>query len=736
MNSCRKRARTQCLSAIIAAGTIVLVVNHDVHGDLRVSDPSLRAYQAAWSPDGTRLAYLGDTDGQFTFGLYVTDEDGANHTLLVAPDDPLRPLRGLAWSANGIYYIAADREVYRIQPDGSGAERLTFNDSALRFPIDFVDVTADGSKMVFVADQGSSGWYDVFSAPTDGSGNQCMLNPGSGHANDFSLGISESVYYATAPGPQSPHTISIDVNCSAPDQVTDIVNNPLGTAMEYVISPDGAKLVYSAGSTGARILMVGDAVGSNSFPIADVGDNCFGNLIPDHRILPRPRDVWTADSQWLFYASNNQGSYDLLVVSADGTIRANVATDPLADEYVPALSPTDSALAYIKDDGVGRELYVKTLGLTMDCNGNSVIDVNDIAYGTSVDCNSDGYPDECLTIDFHEDWENRVSLLPDWISECDAPVCASINASDGNPGQCLNVGGTFGGTGTTSILYHDMLRPSYDCGLTIEVDAWLSAAGSHFTDVFFGLWQDETPQIGESSGWAVMMWFNKGAGNERNINMAIYSPDPEHDESSGFVPAAYASEAWNTGRIEIRPDGYVEFYVKKPTDDDFVHLWTTSKTIDPNFSGKGAFVITGKEGNGPARVDNVLIAESAWCDCNDNGVPDECDITGGTSTDCNLNSIPDECDIAGGTSDDCNLNDLPDSCEPDFDSDGTIDDCDPDIDNDGVLNDPDVCDYTPLSLPRPFVEPDGSVRGDLDDDCDVDLFDFAMMQERFTGPND
>ena len=30
-------------------------------------------------------------------------------------------------------------------------------------------------------------------------------------------------------------------------------------------------------------------------------------------------------------------------------------------------------------------------------------------------------------------------------------------------------------------------------------------------------------------------------------------------------------------------------------------------------------------------------------DCNDNGVPDECDIASGTSTDSDLNGIPDEC---------------------------------------------------------------------------------------------
>ncbi len=35
---------------------------------------------------------------------------------------------------------------------------------------------------------------------------------------------------------------------------------------------------------------------------------------------------------------------------------------------------------------------------------------------------------------------------------------------------------------------------------------------------------------------------------------------------------------------------------------------------------------------------------SSWDDCNDNGVPDECDIIGGTSSDADGNGTPDECD--------------------------------------------------------------------------------------------
>jgi hypothetical protein len=70
------------------------------------------------------------------------------------------------------------------------------------------------------------------------------------------------------------------------------------------------------------------------------------------------------------------------------------------------------------------------------------------------------------------------------------------------------------------------------------------------------------------------------------------------------------------------------------------------------------------------------LAPSAYAqDCNNNGIPDECDIDCGPvggpcdvpgcgqSLDCNDNGVPDECDVSAGTSADCNANGVPDECD-------------------------------------------------------------------------
>ncbi|MCH7703107.1 MAG: VCBS repeat-containing protein [Planctomycetes bacterium] len=141
-------------------------------------------------------------------------------------------------------------------------------------------------------------------------------------------------------------------------------------------------------------------------------------------------------------------------------------------------------------------------------------------------------------------------------------------------------------------------------------------------------------------------------------------------------------------------------------------------------------------------ADSCDIAQGAG-DCNENDVPDECDIAEGTSVDCNANLIPDECepeepdcndngiadscDIAQGTSQDCTANGIPDECEPDCNDNGMADSCDI-ADGSSDCNEnaiPDECDIAQGTsedcngneLPDE-CEPDCNTNG-VADSCDI-----------------
>lgn len=97
----------------------------------------------------------------------------------------------------------------------------------------------------------------------------------------------------------------------------------------------------------------------------------------------------------------------------------------------------------------------------------------------------------------------------------------------------------------------------------------------------------------------------------------------------------------------------------------FFHQFTVNEIVTPTSSMRMRFVAA-DEGDGSiveAAIDDFQISTLICEDCNDNGVEDSEDISGGFSDDCNSNGTPDECDIANGTSADLDMNGIPDECE-------------------------------------------------------------------------
>jgi Tol biopolymer transport system component len=124
----------------------------------------------SWSPDGSRVAFVSDRDGNDE--IYVMDADGTNQTRLT--DDPGAE-HDPAWSADGSKLLfASDRdgnwEIYVVNLDGSGLMRLTDNPA--------VDADPDWSplddQIAFSSER--DGNFDVYSMAVDGSNPTNLTN--------------------------------------------------------------------------------------------------------------------------------------------------------------------------------------------------------------------------------------------------------------------------------------------------------------------------------------------------------------------------------------------------------------------------------------------------------------------------------------------------------------------------------------------------------------------------------
>jgi predicted outer membrane repeat protein len=117
---------------------------------------------------------------------------------------------------------------------------------------------------------------------------------------------------------------------------------------------------------------------------------------------------------------------------------------------------------------------------------------------------------------------------------------------------------------------------------------------------------------------------------------------------------------------------------------------------------------------------NTIADECPVADVDGDGVNDtidNCYLYNPDQADCNGNGIGDVCDLADFTSPDCDQNGVPDECQTDCDGDGWIDPCDndSDIDQDGI---PDNCeaDCNGNGIPDHF-----EIELELAEDCNGNL---------------
>ncbi|HEY9405049.1 MAG TPA: DUF4214 domain-containing protein [Pyrinomonadaceae bacterium] len=163
-----------------------------------------------------------------------------------------------------------DYEIYSINPDGSGAARLTNHPAADREPV----WSPDGSKLAFVSTR-------------DGNTEIYVLNA-SGDANGF----------------------------SPPARLT---NHP-ASDLNPVWSPDGTKIAFVSNRNGDDEIFLMNANGSAQ---TNLTNNDFDDTDPS----------WSPDGAKLAFVSNREGNEDIYTMDATGAAVANISNHAASDRH-------------------------------------------------------------------------------------------------------------------------------------------------------------------------------------------------------------------------------------------------------------------------------------------------------------------------------------------------------------------------------------------------------------------
>ena len=119
-------------------------------GEPKLITQETPSYLHGWNPNGKELAIVARRNGEKSFNIYKIDLKDGKETALT--NNKTSHVDGPEYSPDGkyIYYnanVSGTMQVWRMKPDGSGKEQLTFDEYHNWFP----HISPDGNSMVFIS---------------------------------------------------------------------------------------------------------------------------------------------------------------------------------------------------------------------------------------------------------------------------------------------------------------------------------------------------------------------------------------------------------------------------------------------------------------------------------------------------------------------------------------------------------------------------------------------------------
>jgi Tol biopolymer transport system component len=255
--------------------TQVYVTNPDGSGTHQlVTIPGLATYDAAWSADGSKVAFSACCPNG-NYEIYSMNADGTGLTQLT--DNTARDTLP-AWSPSGDRIVFTserdgNKEIYVMNADGSGQTNLSNNSKTDENPV----WSPDTSKIAF--DTNRTGNYEIFTMKFDGT-NPLNLSNNPAYSdtepnwNPTGLNLA---FESDKTGNTDIYTMSVDGS----NQI-DISNNT-NADDRPVWSPDGTRLAFDTKRGGNREIFVMDADGTHQI---NVTSNTATDQRPDWQPLP------------------------------------------------------------------------------------------------------------------------------------------------------------------------------------------------------------------------------------------------------------------------------------------------------------------------------------------------------------------------------------------------------------------------------------------------------------------
>jgi hypothetical protein len=235
--------------------TEIYTMNPDGTGQTRLTNNGFDDLSFTWSPDGSKIAFETNRDGNFE--IYTMNADGTNPVRVTnnASND-LSP----SWSPDGTkiafqsFRDQATGEIYTVNADGTGpVTRVTNNVVADDNPV----WSPDGSKFVFYSTRDQAAG-ELYTMNVDGSNVQRLTNNVFQDLDpSWSPDGTRIVFHTNRDGNYEIYTMYFDGT-----GVTRLTNNA-ATDEQPTYSPDGTKIAFTSTRDGNFEIYTMNVDGSN-----------------------------------------------------------------------------------------------------------------------------------------------------------------------------------------------------------------------------------------------------------------------------------------------------------------------------------------------------------------------------------------------------------------------------------------------------------------------------------------
>lgn len=228
----------------------IYVMNADGSAQTRLTKNTADDFQAAWSPEGSQIAFVSDRDGNYE--IYMMSADGSDQRRLTnnSADDVTS-----AWSPDGkqIAFFSnrgGNYEIYVMNVDGSAQTRLTHNEVDDYSP----KWSPDGKQIVFFSDR--EGDLEIYVMNADGSDEIPLTNNSANDGNPAWSPDGKRIVFVSNDGNSEIYVMNADG--SNQTRLTRTSASERTPAW----SPDGSRIVFVSESDGNAEIYIMRADGS------------------------------------------------------------------------------------------------------------------------------------------------------------------------------------------------------------------------------------------------------------------------------------------------------------------------------------------------------------------------------------------------------------------------------------------------------------------------------------------